>query len=266
MFGRKGVKRIESIESESTDDTAQAEVGFSLDELGSAYEEAIRGAIIDANATDAHSAAESSADAAAAIDGEHAAIEIMLDAPEALESDGVPVTPESILEAMLFVGSGNNQGLDTAKFVEMLRGVTTSDVDAMVESLNELYRTQHRAMEIVRDTGGYRMQLASDLNIVRDRFYGKVRETTLTQSAIDCLALVAYQPGITREEIEKQWNQPASAMLSTLVRKGLLRIDRAEAPAEPKVNKAVQRYYTTDRFLEIIGLDSLSDLPQTEDL
>jgi segregation and condensation protein B len=98
--------------------------------------------------------------------------------------------------------------------------------------------------------------------LVRDKFYSKAKETQLTQSAIDCLALVAYQPGITREEIEKQWNQPAASMLSNLVRRGLLRIEKpSTAPASHPGN-----YFTTDRFLDVIGLDSLDDLPLADEL
>lgn len=281
MFGRKGIKRVESVESPPEPLPEVEEVGFSLDELGTAYEQAIQGAIDgglieQANPPVGTETPESlDDDTSDDVHGDDvAAEEERLEAPEAVESDGVPVTPETILESMLFVGSTDNKPLSVDRFVELMRGVTHADVQSMVSSLNQLYKTHHRAMEIVAEGGGYRMQLAKEMELVRDRFYGKVRETTLTQSAIDCLALVAYQPGVTREEIEKQWNQPASAMLSTLVRKGLLRVDlgdRNEQDGEQAENKAkpgkpVQRYFTTDRFLEVIGLDSLHDLPQAEDL
>lgn len=281
MFGRKGIKRVESVESPPEPLPEVEEVGFSLDELGTAYEQAIQGAIDgglieQANPPIGTDTPESlDDDTSDDVHGDDvAAEEERLEAPEAVESDGVPVTPETILESMLFVGSTDNKPLSVDRFVELMRGVTHADVQSMVASLNQLYKTHHRAMEIVAEGGGYRMQLAKEMELVRDRFYGKVRETTLTQSAIDCLALVAYQPGVTREEIEKQWNQPASAMLSTLVRKGLLRVDlgdRNEQDGEQAENKAkpgkpVQRYFTTDRFLEVIGLESLHDLPQAEDL
>lgn len=279
MFGRKGIKRVELVESLPEEPQDVGEVGFSLDELGTAYEQAIQGAIegglIESPEVALEDGSPEASGAVEAIDSEvdpATLEEERLDAPEAVESDGVHVTPETILEAMLFVGSSDNRPLAVDRFVELMRGVTPVDVQAMVDSLNRLYRSHHRAMEIVSEAGGYRMQLAKDMELVRDRFYGKVRETTLTQSAIDCLALVAYQPGVTREEIEKQWNQPATAMLSTLVRKGLLRVDLGErntaegAESTAKQSKPIQRYFTTERFLEVIGLESLHDLPQAEDL
>jgi len=257
MFGRKGVKRVEAIETDETD--AVENGGFSLEELGTAYAVAIEQASGDGNTSNALGPEKSqSVDS-----GTDAKPEEMLDAPEGTETDGVPVTADSILEAMLFLGSSNNRPTAIDKLLELFRGVTAEELEESVNSLNALYRQHKRAMIIVRVSGGYHLQLAPELHLVRDRFYGKVKETQLTQAAIDCLSLVAYQPGATRESIEKQWNQPAAGMLSTLVRKGLLRIEKR--PAKDRSGED-SHYFTTDRFLEIIGLESLEDLPSSEDI
>jgi segregation and condensation protein B len=261
MFGRKGVKRVEAIESEETD--AVETEGFSLEELGTAYAVAIGQASGETNTPKATEQEKDKSDAPASATVIDSSYEKLLDAPKVAETDGVPVTAESILEAMLFLGSSNNQPLAVDKLVELFRGVTAEEIDRSVDKLNALYRQGNRAMVIVRAAGGYLMQLAPELHLIRDRFYGKVKETQLTQAAIDCLSLVAYQPGVTRESIEKQWNQPAAGMLSTLVRKGLLRIEKR--PSENRSGEETQ-YFTTDRFLEVIGLGSLEDLPLSEDI
>ncbi|MCY2983705.1 MAG: SMC-Scp complex subunit ScpB [Planctomycetota bacterium] len=257
MFVRKGVKRVESIESDEAE--AVANEGFSLEELGTAYAVAIEQASGETRISQL-SEQEKGPSVDSVGDSHH---EEMLAAPDATETDGVPVTPESILEAMLFLGSSNNRPIAINKLLELFRGVTAEELEDSVDSLNALYRQHNRAMVIVRASGGYHMQLAPELNLVRDRFYGKVKETQLTQAAIDCLSLVAYQPGATRDSIEKQWNQPAAGMLSTLVRKGLLRIEKR--PAGDGSGEG-SHYFTTDRFLEIIGLESLEDLPSSEDI
>jgi segregation and condensation protein B len=257
MFGRKGVKRVEAIESDEVD--AVESEGFSLEELGSAYAVAIEQA-----SGESQTAKASEQDKVQSVDSaEESNREELLEAPDVTETDGVPVTPESVLEAMLFLGSSNNRPIAIDKLLELFRGVTAQELEESVDSLNALYRQHHRAMVIVRASGGYHMQLVPELHLVRDRFYGKVKETQLTQAAIDCLSLVAYQPGVTRDSIEKQWNQPAAGMLSSLVRKGLLRIEKQ--PSGERSGEESQ-YYTTDRFLEIIGLESLEDLPSSEDI
>jgi segregation and condensation protein B len=256
MFSRKGVKRVEAIESVETE-VAESE-GFTLEELGTAYAVAIEQASGETKTSQA--SLQGNQAVAQTNDSKD---EEMLEAPHVTETDGVPVTPESILEAMLFLGSSNNKPIDIDKLLDLFRGVTPEELDESVDSLNALYRQHNRAMVIVRVSGGYQMQLVPELHLIRDRFYGKVKETQLTQAAIDCLSLVAYQPGVTRESIEKQWNQPAASMLNTLVRKGLLKMEKR--PAEDRSGEA-SHYYTTDRFLEIIGLESLEDLPSSEDI
>lgn len=259
MFGRKGVKRVVSIEAEELE-VAESE-GFSLEELGSAYAMAIEQA--SGEITSLNESSSSSGNIPTTNLSSESIQDEMLEAPDATETDGVPVTPETILEAMLFLGTSNNRPLAVDKLLELFRGITVAELDEAVDSLNVLYRQNDRAMMIVRESGGYRMQLVPELYLVRDRFYGKVKETQLTQSAIDCLSLVAYQPGSTREELEKQWNQPAASMLSMLVRKGLLKIEKRPNQNGPGDQS---HYYTTDRFLEIIGLESLEDLPLSEDI
>jgi segregation and condensation protein B len=258
MFGRKGVKRVESIESTEAEADCIAVEGFSLEELGSAYANAIG----KPTSQIASNSMDTSTPSGTLISDE-STLEEMLEAPSATETDGVPVTPESILEAVLFLGTSNNRPVSTDKLLELLRGLTLVELEEAVAALNAIYVQTDRCMRIVPEAGGYQMQLATELNLVRDRFYGKIKETQLTQAAIDCLSLIAYQPGITREEIERQWNQPAANMLSTLVRKGLLRTEK-----EPSTTKShlESRYYTTDRFLEVLGLSSLEDLPSSEEL
>lgn len=258
MFSRKGVKRVESIESDEM--MIVESEGFSLEELGSAYALAIEQASGDVGSlaeSKLHTAAIPADDLLAETTKEE-----MLDPPNATETDGVQVTPETILEAILFVGTSNNRPIPIEKLLELFRGMSAAELEDAVDALNVLYQKNNRAMTIVKAMGGYQLRLVPEMHLVRDRFYGKVKETQLTQSAIDCLSLVAYQPGITRKELEIQWNQPAANMLNTLVRKGLLKIEDHAT----KSGVDASRYHTTDRFLEIIGLESLADLPLSEDI
>ena len=269
MFGRKGLKRIEEVESDQLPNEVPDESdGFSLEELGRAYSSALQQAHIDSvamnptgSAVDSETNYPNSLDETADQLQEESPAEILLDAPVVDETDRVPLRPESILEAILFLGTSNNQALGIPKLVELLRNLTVEEIDQCIDDLNQSYRQHERAFEIVKEGSGYRFQLASDLNVVRDRFYGKQKETQLNQAAIDCLSLVAYQPGISRQKLEQQWNQPAGALLAMLIRKGLVRVEKVDSQGTTE-----SRYFTTERFLDIIGLSSLDDLPHSEDI
>ncbi|AMV32710.1 Segregation and condensation protein B [Pirellula sp. SH-Sr6A] len=255
VFGRK-IKKIEPLETElaevrETED--QPDVGLSLEDLGNAY----------ARAMEERSGVEASELSASVEDAAllpfplspSSDLEETLAAPEVGETDHVPVTTETVLESILFLGTPDSRPIDVERLQSLFRNMPREEIDEAVGKLNQKYRQQGRAFEIVFERGGYRLQLAEAMSSVRERFYGKVKEVQLPQSAIDCLALVAYQPGISREQVESLWGQPPHGTLNMLVRKGLLRVER-EGNA--------MTYYTTDRFLEVVGVDSIDDLPREE--
>lgn len=178
---------------------------------------------------------------------------------ELAESDACPVTPTSILEAVLFVGRPDNSPISADEIAGLMRGVKPSEIESHVAELNQVYSETGRAIHIAAIGNGYRIQLADDLQFIRDRFYGPVREIRLNQAAIDCLALIAYQPGISREQLEEQRGQPSGGILSQLVRRQLIEI-RREGQKQRQLH-----YYPTDKLLQLIGLSTLEDLPQVEE-
>src|SRR6266851_4290734 len=80
-------------------------------------------------------------------------------------------------------------------------------------------------------------------------------------AAIDVLALVAYRQPATKQEIESIRGAESGHLLRQLVRRRLIAVAHRGESAERQVS-----YGTTDRFLELFGLASLDDLPQTQDL
>lgn len=172
-----------------------------------------------------------------------------------------PLTPQSIVEAILFVGRPDGIPIPAAEIAGLMRGVDASEVATCVEQLNDTYAQTNRATRIVVEGAGYRMQLAENVSFIRDRFYGRVRQVKLNQAAVDCLALIAYQPGISREKLEQQRGQPSGSLLSQMIRRQLIEMRRVT-----EAQKSVQRYYPTNRLLDLTGIESLDDLPQTEDL
>lgn len=177
------------------------------------------------------------------------------------DTEHCPLTPLSIVEAVLFLGRPDGGAITAAEIAALMRGVAEAEVDGHVAQLNSIYQETGRAHRIVAHGNGYRVQLADDLQFIRDRFYGRIRPVKLNQASIDCLALISYQPGITRETLEEQRGQPSGSVLSQLVRRQLIEIHR-----EHDGKKLVGRYYPTERLLELAGIQSLDDLPQTEDL
>lgn len=256
MFGRKMKKIVpiepEHIEPEISDENPEEEA-ISLEDLGNAYAKAVESLAPPETEESPSSPSPEALKAFTGLDDDFDGD--ALDAPEVGETDNVPISTESVLEAILFLGSSDNKPIDAIKLQELFRNIPLEEIEECVSRLNKKYRVQRRAFEIIKEKAGYKLQLAPSMAYVRERFYGKVKETNLPQAAIDCLALVAYTPGITREEIEHLWGQSPNSTLNMLVRKGLLSVEKVDEKLG---------YFTTSRFLEVVGIDSLDDLPHED--
>jgi segregation and condensation protein B len=170
------------------------------------------------------------------------------------------VSPKTILEAILFVGHPANEPLTSERIAGLMRGVTPGEIDDLVGELNAEHAAAHAPYQIVSADCGYKMALRPEFASLRDGFYGRIREARLSQTAIDVLAIVAYQQPVTQAEIDRLRGRPSGPILSQLVRRDLLSVER------PAVAKAKPAYRTTERFLDLFDLDDLSDLPRSQDL
>jgi segregation and condensation protein B len=189
------------------------------------------------------------------------------EAPLAVESDepwpedeALPVTPQSIVEGMLFVGRADGRPMTSREMSTHIRNVSPEEVDAIVVQLNADYRQDGAAYEIANDGPGYRLQLRPDLAPLRARFQGRTRAARLTPAAVEVLSVVAYRQPVTSEEICRLRGTESQRILQQLVRRQLVRVERgAQSPRTP-------RYLTTERFNALFGVKSPAELPRDEEL
>lgn len=225
--------------------------GLSLDQLGAAL-----AGMLDSGDDPYTSPVATEPNAAAA-----ASTVVAHDATVAPDADEhSEITPRTILEAMLFVGSPQNEPLTSKQVASLMRGIRPAEIDALVRELNQQYRNRNCPYTIVAEGAGYRLSLRDEYGRVRDKFYSKARQARLSQAAIEVLAAVAYHAPITADEISRLRGTPSGSVLAQLVRRQLLCLE----PSESRSRRA--RYSTTKRFLELFGLESLDDLPRSHDL
>jgi segregation and condensation protein B len=174
--------------------------------------------------------------------------------------DDCPISPRSILEAMLFVGSSDNRPLASEQVARMMRGVRREEIDELVVDLNRQYRAEARPYSIVSDAGGYRLALNPDHGFVAELIYGRPRGVRLSPAAIEVLAIVAYNGPVTAEQVTQTRGTASGAVLSQLVRRQLVRIERSGD------RKQAATYLAAPRFFEVFGLSSLADLPRSREV
>ncbi len=188
-------------------------------------------------------------------------VEIVKSSPE----HSVELSPKNILEAMLFVGNRENRPLAAERAAEKMRNVVADEIDRIADKLDAEYGKQGSPYMIQRDHDGYRMVLRPEFRPVFERFYGKIREATLSQPAIDTLAVVAYRQPVSADDVQNIRKQPSSAILSQLVRRGLIELVGDGKSTKKGAVKTVA-YRTTERFLELFQLESIDDLPMPEEI
>lgn len=174
------------------------------------------------------------------------------------DDEGCEITPRSILEAILFVGHPQCEPLSSQQIAGLMRGVTADEVDDLVRGLNEAYDAEVAPYRAVSRGAGYLLELREEFAPLREKFYGRIKEVRLTQGAIDVLAIIAYNQPISLQEIDRIRGRSSGALVSQLVRRDILAFERAE------VKGTKPTYRTTERFLDLYGLDSLGDLPQVD--
>jgi len=174
---------------------------------------------------------------------------------EAVVEPEIPPSPLQIIEAMLFIGG---QPLKAERVCQIIRGLNIDEVRDSIEVLNRVYRLQNRPYFVANAEAGYTLTVRPRYRSIREKLLGGPREARLTQQALDVLALVAYRQPAAKAEIDSTRGGESGPILRQLVRLGLISVvQRAEATQREVC------YGTTQRFLELFGLQSLDDLPQS---
>jgi segregation and condensation protein B len=111
-------------------------------------------------------------------------------------------------------------------------------------------------MNIAKFAGGYQMVTHSQNVDYVDRFLHSPILTTLSNPALETLAIVAYKQPITKLTIENIRGVNSDGVVATLLEKRLVEeAGRSEAVGRPIL------YATTVEFLRHFGLKDLTDLP-----
>ncbi len=176
---------------------------------------------------------------------------------ESAAEPDVPPPPGRILEALLFAGG---QPLTPERAGSVVRGLAPDQVRDLIDDLNRTYRRQGRPYTITATERGYVLVLRPRYQAVAERLHGGPREARLSKAAVEVLSLIAFRQPVTRAEIDGQRGTDSAALVRQLVRLGLV----AVLPSPDGGRESA--YGTTARFLELFGLKSLDDLPQTLDL
>ncbi|MFC3882776.1 SMC-Scp complex subunit ScpB [Bacillus songklensis] len=162
-------------------------------------------------------------------------------------------TKKSVIESLLFVAG--DEGLALAQISEVLNIKNEEAVQA-VQELQKDYQETKRGIEIIEIAGTYQLATKTENVEYVKRLIEVPTNQSLSQAALETLAIVAYRQPITRVEIEEIRGVKTERPLQTLVAKALIKeVGRAEG-----AGRAIL-YGTTKEFLSYFGLKSIDELP-----
>jgi len=161
------------------------------------------------------------------------------------------------LEALLLA---THHPLTAGRLAEMMDLPVTKPIRRAVQALNAHYTETNRSFRIEQVAGGYQILTLPEFGEHLKKLHQREIDAKLTKAALETLAIIAYKQPILRADIEAIRGVACGETIRNLMEKHLVRIaGRAEVPGRPIL------YGTTKRFLEVFGLNSLSDLPQSGD-
>lgn len=165
---------------------------------------------------------------------------------------------ERQVEALLFVSP---QPV-TADTIAAHLGISPERAESAIKTLRAMY-AQGRGLTLLHLGGGWQMATAPDLADTVESFsaFLSTQKIRLSRAALETLSVIAYNQPITMSEIEEIRSVRCDRVVETLLKNGL--IDR---PRSDSRRKSMRRYRTTNKFLEIFGLSSISALPTLEEL
>ena len=137
--------------------------------------------------------------------------------------------------------------------------VTASQIREAMDEIAAELAAADEGLTLVDGANGYRLathpRFARWIRILRE----EPPPVKLSQSSLETLAVVAYRQPVTRAEIESVRGVSAEAGISKLLERELITVvGRAELPGRPI------QYGTTDRFLELVGIKSIDELPASD--
>ncbi len=166
---------------------------------------------------------------------------------------------EAILEGLLFIVG--DEGLTVQQAARSLE-IPEERVKQLMDDLQVKYLDDKYGIEIANYGGTYRFLSKAVVHPYAKKLFQLSKTSTLSQAALETLAIIAYKQPITRVEIEEIRGVGADMMLRKLEARDLIRVSgRSDAPGRPIL------YEVTDEFMDsfkLLSLDELPALPQFE--
>ena len=160
---------------------------------------------------------------------------------------------KAVIEAILFSAGRVIKINELMAIMEL----SSDEVISLVNSLQEDYQKEDRGIEIIKVEDGYQLATKKEMYEYLYPIFDKRSKPSLSQAAMETLSIIAYNPKITRAEIEAIRGVNSDGTIYKLLEYNLIEnVGKADLPGRPTM------YATTPNFLKMFGMSSLEELPE----
>lgn len=160
---------------------------------------------------------------------------------------------KAIIEAVLYAAGRPVE----IKELMVLLEINFEEVMEIVEKMKLDMQKANRGLEIIKVDDAYQLCTKKDYYEYIYPIFDKRSKPNLSQAALETLAIIAYNPKITRAQIEAIRGVNSDGTLYKLLEYNLVEeAGKMDAPGRPTI------YKTTKNFLKMFGISSLEELPE----
>lgn len=164
---------------------------------------------------------------------------------------------KAIVEGLLFLSGEDGLTLEEiSKIIEK----EENEVKLIIKDLYNDYSSEYRGIQIEFLGNHFKLTTKKEHKEYYKKLVIDEENSILSQSALETLAIIAYNAPLTRIEIDNIRGVNSSYVIRKLLLKGLIEeVGRSDAPGRPRL------YNITPRFLDYFGLGSIDELPKLEE-
>lgn len=158
---------------------------------------------------------------------------------------------KNIIEAICFAAGREV----TVEELILALEISKEDLETIISSMQEEYK--NRGIELIKVENGYQLCSKKEYYEYIYPILDKRNKPRLSGASLETLAIIAYNPQMTRAEIESIRGVNSDASIYKLLEYGLIaEAGKLDAPGRPMT------YKTTSEFLKMFGYETLANLPE----
>lgn len=160
---------------------------------------------------------------------------------------------EAIIEAMLF----STGSIITIKDIMNAVELGSEDIEKIMQKMRLKYEEKNSGIELIKVEDGYQLCTKKEYYEYIYPLFDNRNKPSISNAALETLSIIAYNPKITRSEIEAIRGVNSDGTIYKLLEYDLIEeAGKLDAPGRPTI------YRVTPNFLKMFGLSGLDDLPE----